>query len=91
VNTTTLTATYNNKNISIIMMKEKYDRQQMEHYIKNSQGAVSACPIMVKEQCIKRYGRMCAQLHFNIRKKMGGKIRKQTLIKACTKISRNKS
>jgi hypothetical protein len=66
------------------MMKENYDRQQMEHNIKNSQGIVSACPIMVKEQWIKRYDRMCAQLHFNVCKEMGGKIRKQTLIKTCT-------
>ena len=27
---------------------------------------ISACPILAKEQYIKRYDRVCAQLHFNI-------------------------
>ena len=28
---------------------------------------ISACPILAKEQYIKRHDRVCAQLHFNIR------------------------
>ena len=32
---------------------------------------ISACPILAKEQYIKRNDRVCAQLHFNICKEMG--------------------
>jgi hypothetical protein len=35
---------------------------------------MSACPILAKEQYIKRHGRVCAQLHFNICKEMGVKL-----------------
>jgi len=35
---------------------------------------ISACPILAKEQCIKRHDRMCAQLHFNICKEIGVKL-----------------
>ena len=31
----------------------------------------SACPILAKEQYIKRHDRVCAQLHFNICKETG--------------------
>jgi hypothetical protein len=49
---------------------------------------IPACPILVKEQCIKRHDRVGAQLHFNICKETGVQLdKKQT----CTKISRNKS
>jgi hypothetical protein len=32
---------------------------------------ISACPILAKEQYIKRHDRVCAQLHFNICKETG--------------------
>jgi hypothetical protein len=35
---------------------------------------MSACPILVKEQYIKRHDRVCAQLHFNICKELGVKL-----------------
>jgi len=35
---------------------------------------ISACPILAIEQCVKRRDRMCAQLHFNIRKEIGVKL-----------------
>ena len=35
---------------------------------------ISACPILAKEQCIKRHGRMCVQLCFNICKEIGVKL-----------------
>ena len=39
----------------------------MEHII-------SPCPILAKEQYIKRHDRVCAQLHFNICKEIGVKL-----------------
>ena len=38
---------------------------------------ISACPILAKEQYIKKHDRVCAQLHFNIRKKAGVKLDKK--------------
>jgi hypothetical protein len=35
---------------------------------------MSTCPILAKEQCIKRDDRVCAQLHFNICKELGIKV-----------------
>jgi len=37
----------------------------------------SACPILAKEQYIKRHDRMCAQLHFNICKETGVQLDKK--------------
>jgi hypothetical protein len=37
----------------------------------------SACPILAKEQYIKRHDRVCAQLHFNICKKRGVQLDKK--------------
>jgi len=34
---------------------------------------ISACPILAKEQYIKRHDRVCAHLHFNICKETGVK------------------
>jgi hypothetical protein len=39
---------------------------------------ISACPILAKEQYIKRHDRVSAQLHFNIRKETGVKLDKKT-------------
>jgi hypothetical protein len=36
------------------------------HFDETIDHSISACPILAKEQCIKRYGRMGARLHFNI-------------------------
>ena len=38
---------------------------------------ISACPILAKEQYIKRHDRVCAQLHFNICKKTWVKLDKK--------------
>jgi len=35
---------------------------------------IPACPILAKEQYIKRHDRMCAQLHFNTCKETGVKL-----------------
>jgi hypothetical protein len=35
---------------------------------------ISACLILAKEKYIKRYDRVCAQLHFNICKEIGVKL-----------------
>ena len=38
---------------------------------------ISACPILAKEEYIKRHDRVCAQLHFNICKEAGVKLDKK--------------
>jgi len=38
---------------------------------------ISACPILAKEQYIKRHDRVCAQLHFNICKETGAQLDKK--------------
>jgi len=38
---------------------------------------ISACPILAKEQYIKRHYRLCAQLHFNICKETGVQLDKK--------------
>ena len=38
---------------------------------------ISACPILVKEQYIKRHVRVCAQLHFSIREETGVQLDKK--------------
>jgi hypothetical protein len=39
---------------------------------------ILACPILAKEQYIKRHDTVCAQLHFNICKGIGVKLTKNT-------------
>ena len=43
---------------------------------------ISACPILAKEQYIKRHARVCAQLHFYIIRMQGnrGTIGQKTLV-----------
>jgi len=41
---------------------------------------ISACPILAKEQYIKRHDRVCAQLRFNIYKETGVQLDKKTLV-----------
>ena len=38
---------------------------------------ISACPILAKEQCIKRHDGVCAQLHFNKCKERGVQLDKK--------------
>jgi len=38
------------------------------------QHIISACPMLEKEQYIKRHDRVCAELHFNICKETGVKL-----------------
>ena len=51
---------------------------------------ISACPILAKEQYIKRHDRVCAQLHFNICKETRVQLDQKTLVRTCPKISRNR-
>jgi len=51
---------------------------------------ISACPILAKEQYIKRHDGASAQLHFNICKEIRVQLDKKTLLGTSTKISRNK-
>jgi len=41
---------------------------------------ISACPILGKEQYIKRHDSVCAQLHFSICKETGVQLDKKTLV-----------
>ena len=43
---------------------------------------ISACPILAKEQYIKRHDRVCAQLHFNMCRETGLQLekKKKTLV-----------
>jgi len=54
---------------SICRLCKQFD-ETVEHII-------SACPILAEEQYIKRHDRVCAQLHFNICKKIGVKLDKE--------------
>ena len=38
---------------------------------------ISACPILAKEQYVKRHDKVCAQIHFNICKEMGVQLDKK--------------
>jgi len=49
-------------------------RQQFDETIDH---IISACPILAKEQYIKRHDRVCAQLHFNICKETGVQLDKR--------------
>ena len=42
-----------------------------------------ACPILAKEEYIKRHDRVCAQLHFNICKETGAQLDKNTGMNMC--------
>jgi nitrogenase subunit NifH len=37
-----------------------------QQFVETIDHTISACPILTKEQYIKRYDKVCAQLHFNI-------------------------
>jgi len=44
---------------------------------KTTDHIIFACPILAKEQYIKRHDRVCAQLHFNIHKEQGVQLDKK--------------
>ena len=46
---------------------------------------ISACPVLAKEQYIKGHDRLCAQIHFNIRKEIGVKLDNKHLYDHVTK------
>ena len=50
---------------------------------------ISACPILAKEQYVKRHDKVSGQIHFN--KEIGVQLDKKILVRTCTKISSNKS
>ena len=49
-----------------------------QQFIETIDNIISACPILAKEQYIKRHDRVCAQLHFNICKETGVQLEKNT-------------
>jgi hypothetical protein len=48
--------------------------RRRQKFYDTTEHITSACPILEKEQYIKRHDRVCALLHFNICKKMGIKL-----------------
>jgi hypothetical protein len=58
-----------------ILQTEKDSKCRLCHQVEETADHImSACPILVKEQYIKRHDRVCAQLHFNICKELGVKL-----------------
>jgi hypothetical protein len=51
-----------------------------QQFYETTEHIISACPILAKEQYIKRLDRVCAQLHFNICKETGVKLDQKTLV-----------
>jgi hypothetical protein len=49
----------------------------LENNNKTIDHIISACPILVKEQYIKRHDRVCAQLYFNICQETGVQLDKK--------------
>jgi hypothetical protein len=58
-------------------MQQKYCKQKQivkadcHQFEETADHIMSACPILAKEQYIKRHGTVCARLHFNICKELG--------------------
>ena len=52
---------------------------------------ISVCPILAKEQYVKRHDKVSAQIHFNICNEIGVQLDKKTLVRTCTKLVSNKS
>ena len=61
-----ITATQNNNN-----------NKPYQQFNKTIDHIISACHIVAKEQYTKRHDRVCAQLHFNIRKETGVQLDKK--------------
>jgi len=51
--------------------------QTCQQFDKTIDHIISACPILAKEQYIKRHDRVCTQLHFNICKETGVQLDKK--------------
>jgi len=51
--------------------------QTCHQFDKTIEHIISACPILVKEQFIKRHDRVCAQLHFSTCKETGVQLDKK--------------
>ena len=51
--------------------------QQVEETVEN---IISACPILAKEQYVKKHDRVCAQLHISTCKETGVQLDKKTLV-----------
>jgi len=49
---------------------------------------ISACPILAKEQYIKRHDRVCAQMHFNMCNEIGVQLDKNRGMNMCQNKSR---
>jgi hypothetical protein len=45
-----------------------------KQFDETTEHTISSCPVLAKEQYIKRHDRVCAQLHFNICKETGVKL-----------------
>jgi hypothetical protein len=55
--------------------QEKVSRRRLcQIYDKTEGHIISACPILVKEQYIKRHDTVCAVLHCNVCKETGAKL-----------------
>jgi len=52
---------------------------------------ISACPVLAKEQYVKRHDKVSAQIHFNKCKEIVVQLDKKPLVRTCTKTSSNKS
>jgi len=51
-----------------------------QHFDETIDHTISVCPMLAKEQYIKRHDIVCAQLHFNIFMETGVQLEKKTLV-----------
>jgi len=56
-----------------------------QQFVETIDHIISACPILAKEQYIKRHDRVCEQLHFNICKETGVELDKKHWYEHVTK------
>jgi len=58
-------------------MRQKYYKQKQtanvdcKQFDETVEQIISACPVLAKEQYIKRHGTVCVELHCNVCKEMG--------------------
>ena len=61
-------------------MRQKYYKQEMRANVDSKQfdgtveHGISACTILGREQYVQRHGTVCAELHCNMCREMGGKL-----------------
>jgi hypothetical protein len=65
---------------SILQIKTDSKRRLCQQSDETIDHIISACPILAREQYVKRHDRMCAQLHFNLCKETGVNLDKKTLV-----------